>query len=86
MELLINGLTPWLAQRSNGYVRGNMFVYFSIAQVRNQDFREPDFFAVLGIPKKKRKSWVVWEEEKAPDVVIELLSKSTAQLDKNEKS
>jgi hypothetical protein len=28
---------------------------------------------------------VVWEEGKAPDVVIELLSDSTAQLDKNEK-
>jgi hypothetical protein len=28
---------------------------------------------------------VVWQEEKAPDVVIELLSESTAQYDKTEK-
>ncbi|MES1025783.1 Uma2 family endonuclease [Gloeocapsa sp. BRSZ] len=85
MNLLINSLLPWLDKRSDGYASGNMFVYFSLAQVRNQDFRGPDFFAVLGVPKKERKSWVVWEEGKAPDVVIELLSESTAQADKNEK-
>jgi len=40
---------------------------------------------VLGVPKRERRSWVVWEEGKAPDVVIELLSESTAEQDKNEK-
>jgi len=85
MDLLIDALLPWLAGRQDGYVSGNMFVYFSLTQVRNQDFRGPDFFAVLGVPKGERKSWVVWEEGKAPDVVIELLSDSTAELDKNQK-
>ena len=85
MEFLKNQLLPWLTPREDGYVGGNMFVYFSLAQVRNQDFRGPDFFAVLGVPKKERKSWVVWEEGKAPDVVIELLSDSTAERDKTEK-
>jgi Uma2 family endonuclease len=85
MEFLKNQLLPWLAQREDGYVGGNMFIYFSLAQVRNQDFRGSDFFAVLGVPKKERKSWVVWEEGKAPDVVIELLSDSTAERDKTEK-
>lgn len=85
MDMLIDTLLPWLEQRSDGYVGGNMFVYFSLAQVRNQDFRGPDFFAVLGVPKKERLSWVVWEEGKSLDVVIELLSESTAAQDKNEK-
>jgi hypothetical protein len=62
-----------------------MFIHFSLEQVRNQDFRGPDFFLVLGVPKKERKSWVVWEEGKGPDVVIELLSESTAEIDKTEK-
>jgi len=44
-----------------------------------QDGRE---FGVLDVPKKERKSWVVWEEGKAPDIVIELLSESTINLDK----
>lgn len=85
MDLLIDALIPWLEQREEGFAGGNMFVYYSLAQVRNKDLKGPDFFVVLGVPKGERKSWVVWEEEKAPDVVIELLSDSTAAVDKNEK-
>ena len=85
IDMLIDALLPWLEQRSDGYVGGNMFVYFSLAQVRNQDFRGPDFFAVLGVPKGERRSWVVWEEGRGMDVVIELLSETTASSDKNEK-
>ncbi|MBC7971261.1 MAG: Uma2 family endonuclease [Verrucomicrobia bacterium] len=85
MELLIDALLPWLDARDHGYVGGNMFVYYSLAQVRNQDFKGPDFFAVLDVPKGERRSWVSWEEGKTPDVVIELLSESTATADKGEK-
>jgi Uma2 family endonuclease len=83
MDLLIDALIPWLSEREDGFIGGNMFVYYSLAQVRNKDFKGPDFFAVLGVPKGERRSWVVWEEGKAPDVVIELLSDSTSQADKN---
>lgn len=62
-----------------------MFLYFSLAQVRNQDFRGPDVFVVLGVAAGERKSWVVWEEGKGPDIVIELLSDKTAAIDKGEK-
>ncbi|QZZ20050.1 Uma2 family endonuclease [Leptothermofonsia sichuanensis E412] len=85
MELLIDALLPWLNQREDGYVGGNMFVYYSMAQVRNQDFRGPDVFVALGVPKGERKSWVCWEEDKTPDVIIELLSDSTVDRDKHEK-
>ncbi len=81
MDLLLDTLQPWLDQREDGYIGGNMFIYFSTEQVKNQDFRGPDFFAVLGVPKRERKSWVVWEEGKAPNVVIELLSESTSNED-----
>ncbi|MBE9142101.1 Uma2 family endonuclease [Planktothrix mougeotii] len=85
MTLLILTLQPWLNARTDGYAGGNMFVYFSLEQLKNRDFRGPDFFAVVGVPKGERKSWVVWEEGKAPDVVIELLSESTANTDKTDK-
>ena len=85
MDLLIDTISPWLDQREDGYVNGNMFIYFSTAQLKNQDFKGPDFFAVLDVAKGERKSWVTWEEGKAPDVVIELLSESTSQIDKTEK-
>jgi Uma2 family endonuclease len=85
MDLLLETLYPWLEKREDGYAGGNMFVYFSASQLKNQDFKGPDFFAVLDVPKTERKSWVVWEEGKAPDIVIELLSESTAHIDKTEK-
>jgi Uma2 family endonuclease len=85
MELLIDTLKPWLEQQGAGYVGGNMFVYFSLAQVEDRYFRGPDVFVVLDVPPGERKSWVVWQEGKGPDLVIELLSRSTAEKDKNEK-
>ena len=84
MDLLVNPLSSWLANRE-AYVAGNMFVYFSPNQVKNHDFRGPDVFVVLDVPRGERKSWVVWEEGKGPDVVIELLSTSTAISDKQQK-
>lgn len=85
MHLLMETLRLWWADRQDFYIGGNMFVYFSLEQVRTKDFRGPDVFVVLGVPRSERKSWVVWEEGKGPDVVIELLSDSTAERDKTEK-
>lgn len=83
MELLINPLDSWLSGR-DAFVSGNMFLYYSLAQVKNQDFKGPDVFVVLDVPWRERKSWVVWEEGKAPNIIIELLSDSTRQVDKQE--
>jgi Uma2 family endonuclease len=85
MDLLLETIYPWLEIRQDGYAAGNMFVYFSTAQLRNEDYKGPDFYCVLDVPQTERKSWVVWEEGKAPDVVIELLSESTAHIDKTDK-
>lgn len=86
MRLLIDSLSLHLADRQDFFVGGNMFLYYSVQQARNLDFRGPDFFVVLDVPRRERKSWVIWEEEgKAPNVIIELLSESTAAKDKGEK-
>lgn len=86
MDLLVYSLEPWLIQHpQGGYVGGNMFVYYSFKQIRQQDFKGPDVFVVLGVPHGERKSWVVWEEGKTPDLIIELLSESTAKEDKTRK-
>jgi len=38
---------------------------------------------VLGTERKSRKSWVVWEEDgKYPNVIVEILSRKTADTDK----
>jgi Uma2 family endonuclease len=85
MELLIRSLEPWAKARGDVFLGGNMFLYFSADQLRGKDFRGPDFFAVLGVSPRERKSWVVWDEEKGPDLIVELLSDSTRQIDKVEK-
>ena len=85
LQLLMDPLRLLWEGRQDVYIGGNMFVYYSLAQVRNKDFRGPDFFVALDVPKRERKSWVIWEEGKGPDVVIELLSASTAAQDKGEK-
>jgi Uma2 family endonuclease len=84
MELLIDSLRLWLAQFPNGYVGGNMFVHYLTAN-GHKEFKGPDVLVVLDAPKGIRDSWIVWKEGKGPDVVIELLSKSTAKKDKHEK-
>lgn len=85
LQLLQDPLRLYWAERQDVFIGGNMFVYFSLAQVRNQDFRGPDFFVALDVSPRERKSWVVWQEGKGPDMVIELLSDSTAAHDKGEK-
>jgi Uma2 family endonuclease len=85
MDMLINPLRLLWKQRQDIFVGANMFVYFWLAQLRKKNFRGADVFVVLDVPKRERKSWVVWQEGKGPDVVIELLSDSTAERDKGEK-
>lgn len=86
MSLLIDSLVAAFPDRDDMYVGGNMFVWYSELQTKKKDVRGPDVFVVLGaIPGRKRKSWVVWEEGKLPDVVIELTSESTEHIDRGEK-
>jgi Uma2 family endonuclease len=83
MTLLIQCL-EWLWRDNNDfYASGNVTVYYSPRQLKSEHFRGPDFFVVLGTERKPRKSWVVWEEDgKYPNVIVELLSDSTAKTDK----
>lgn len=87
MNLLIRAAQQSLASRPDSFVGGNMFVYYSRRQAMNRDFRGPDFFAALGVePERERQGWVVWEEAgHYPDVIIELLSSSTAAIDRGVK-
>ena len=90
-RIAINALIDLVLQALMGvedyFVGGNMFLYYSSEQVRNKDFKGPDVFVVLDVDgKKERQGWVVWEEQgRYPDVIIELMSPTTANQDKGEK-
>jgi Uma2 family endonuclease len=73
-----------------------MFLYYSLEQARRiasepgeatRQFRGPDVFFVAGVDgRKDRDAWVVWEEGgRYPNVIIELLSPSTAEIDRTVK-
>ncbi len=81
--LLIQSLESYWGERQDFYAFGNLTIYYSPRQRKSEDFRGPDFFVVLDVEKKPRKSWVVWEEGgKYPNVIVEILSPTTAETDK----
>lgn len=72
-------------EREDVHVGKDQFLYFSTAQLLTEDYLGPDVYVVLGVARRIRTSWVTWEEGKAPDVVIEVLSPSTRARDMGEK-
>jgi Uma2 family endonuclease len=80
------------------YVGAYMFVYYSVEQARAvseemtkglpwRAYRGPDVFWVGGVdPNRERQVWISWEEDgRLPDVIVELLSPTTAHKDRTEK-
>ncbi|WOB70275.1 Uma2 family endonuclease [Microcystis aeruginosa] len=83
LMLLIQSLELLWKDRQDFYAFGNLTIYYSPNQRKSEYFRGPDFFVVLGVARKPRKSWVVWEEDgKYPHVIIDILSDSTAETDR----
>jgi Uma2 family endonuclease len=83
IDLLIRLLEYYWRDQTDFYVSGNLTVYYSPNQRKSEDFRGPDFFAVLVAEKRDRRSWVVWQEGgKYPNIIVELLSDSTALVDR----
>ena len=66
--------------RQDVYVAGSMALYY-----REGDpsaMLAPDLFVVLGVEKKERRSYMVWEEGGVvPALVVEVASQSTSRLD-----
>ena len=79
MVQLIATLQQFYRDQPNTYVSGNLLVFY-----RPNDKRRhisPDVFVVHGVPKGQRPNYLIWEEGKAPELVIELTSKTTRRED-----
>ena len=61
------------------YVAGDLLVYF--VRGDRKACLAPDVFVVKGVPKRDRKSFLLWKEGKAPCFVIEVTSDSTRSED-----
>ena len=80
----IETLEFWFVTDPLVYVSGNMFVYY----VPGDRLRHvaPDVFVVRGILKAtERRRYLVWEESKAPDLIVEITSESTREEDMDDK-
>lgn len=88
-SVLLDSLNEAWRNRDNYFAAANMFLYFRETQSRKNDFRGPDVFVVLDADKtakRERRSWVFWEEGgRTPDVVFELVSESTEEVDRGAK-
>jgi Uma2 family endonuclease len=81
IHILIESLKTYWGKSRRYYVGGNMFLHYELKPKRK--FRGPDFYLALDVDDRERKSWVVWQEGmRFPDVIIELMSKSTRKTDK----
>jgi len=66
------------------YVTGNLLLFYERGNRRKHV--SPDAFVVFGVPKLPRRDYyLLWEEGRPPDVVIEITSKTTRREDQHKK-
>ena len=72
--------------RDDVHVAGNLLVYYEKA-IGDEAAKSvsSDLMVVFGAPKHVRSSYVLWEESKAPDFVLEIASSSTYRSDQESK-
>jgi Uma2 family endonuclease len=83
MNDLIKALDRWFRATPDVYVAGNLFVYY--VRGDRKSVVAPDVFMVKGVPKGKRKSFLLWNEGRGPCFVVEVTSESTRDEDLNKK-
>ena len=76
MVELLNALKEHFRNDPQVYVTGNLFLYY-LDEEGERQFVSPDIFIVRGIEKRERRYYKLEDEGKAPDVVIELISRHT---------
>jgi Uma2 family endonuclease len=81
----VEALNFYFRDQSQVYVSGNLFIYYEKGNPKA--VITPDVFVICGVAKKTRRSYKAWEEDnKVPDFVLEITSKSTVSEDQGTKS
>lgn len=76
---LIEALQIHFRSQMDIYATGNLLLLYE--EGKPNSHVAPDALIAVGIPQKERENYKIWEEGKAPDVVIEVTSKSTKYRD-----
>lgn len=72
-------LEQYFAEHPQVYLAADLLIYYRFGVPTRSV--APHIFVVFGIPKEYRRSYKIWEEGKAPDVVFEFASESTWEDD-----
>lgn len=83
MVELIQTLQRFFALLSRVYVSGNLLIFYEEGNRRQHI--SPDVFVVRGVEKRQRENYLIWEEGRGPQLVIELTSSSTQHEDQRTK-
>ena len=75
----VEALNVYFQTRDDVYVTGNLFIYYEAGNP--QAVVAPDVFVVIGASKHDRPSYLLWEEPKVPDFVMQITSRSTRSVD-----
>ena len=79
-----SALRLYFQNRTDVYVAGNLFIYYE--QGNPESVVAPDTFVVFGVENQDRRSYKTWEEnDKTPDFVLEITSKTTRSKDQGAK-
>jgi Uma2 family endonuclease len=79
MMALIQTLSAFYADDPRVYISGNLLVFYEPGNRRRHV--SPDVFVVKGVEKRQRPNYLIWEERKPPEMVIELTSTTTREED-----
>lgn len=79
----VEALSIHFQARQDVYVSGNLFIYYE--EGNPKAVVAPDVFVVIGADRRDRSSYMLWEEPKAPDFVLEITSRSTRSEDQGTK-
>ena len=90
LRYTVDALGWWFAERRPGTcVAGDLLVYDEGVVEADGGVRArsiaPDVLVAFGVGERLRDSYVMWQEGKAPDFVLEIASESTWRRDRDEK-
>jgi Uma2 family endonuclease len=80
---LIKILEAFFALAPRVCVSGNLLIFYHQGDRRRHV--SPDVFVVRGVEKRERENYLVWEERRGPQFVIEVTSSSTRHEDQRTK-
>jgi len=80
---LIDMLQHRYRDRPDVYVSGDMLMFYERGEPKKHV--APDVFVVFGVDHHPRENYLIWQEGKGPDFIVEVTSKTTRKVDQTRK-